>query len=192
MARTWASSCIGLGRVVDPDDPLAGRPGDGLHHTRKADLGRRGSDLSPGGDDPEAGLGKGRGRQALPHDRLVPGTGDGAGRTVPEAQLLGGQGGDDHTLVVDGQDGVERGSVVQEHDGGHSRGGVTHGHDKGPVAHGATERLAVLGADHDVDAEAPGGGEKIRCPVGGRGEQQEDPGHPPILAATGNAEARAP
>jgi hypothetical protein len=38
----------------------------------------------------------------------------------------------------------------------------------------------------------PGGGDEVRCPVGGCGQEQEDPGHPPILAPTGYAEARAP
>ena len=31
--------------------------------------------------------------------------------------------------------------------------GVSQGHDEGPVTHGAAKRLAVLGADHDLDAQ---------------------------------------
>ena len=87
---------LGLGGIVDPDDPLAGRPGDGLHHARIADVGGRGGDVGTGRRRRVGGLGDGRQRPGVPASRLVPGAGDGIGRTVTQAQLLGGQGGD-HT-----------------------------------------------------------------------------------------------
>ena len=42
----------------------------------------------------------------------------------------------------------------------------------------------MFGSDHDANPEASGGCNEVRGPVGGRGQQQEDPVHPPMMVAT--------
>jgi hypothetical protein len=102
---------------------------------------------------------------------------------VPEAESFGGHGRNHHPLVVDGQDGIERGPAVQSGDGLHRGFLVGQRHHHGPIAHGLGQRLAVLGADDDLHTQPVGGGHEVRCPIGRSGQEQEDPGHPPILAA---------
>jgi hypothetical protein len=42
----------------------------------------------------------------------------------------------------------------------------------------------MFGSDHDINPQASGGDNEVRGPVGSSGQQQEDPGHPPMMVAT--------
>ena len=103
---------------------------------------------------------------------------------MAESQARGRGRCDHHALVVDGQNGIEWAPTMQGHDGAHRGVDVGQRHHHGAVTHGAGQGLTMFGPDHDVDPQASGGGNEVRGPVGGSGQQQEDPGHPPMMVAT--------
>ncbi len=89
-----------------------------------------------------------------------------------------------HALVVDGQHRVERAPTMKGHDGLTAASTSARGTTTARSPMDAGQGLTMFGADHDVDPETSGGGNEVRGPVGGRGQQQEDPGHPPMMVAT--------
>ena len=101
-----------------------------------------------------------------------------SGGLAAQAESLGGEGGDQHALVVDGHHGVERpaagaGVVIAATEASGSARSTT----SGPVAHGLGQRLLGVRRHHHLDVEAGGGGQEVRGLVGTAGEQEQDAGH---------------
>ena len=90
--------------------------------------------------------------------------------------------GHDQALVVDGQHGVQRQTVMQSGDDLHRGDDVLQGDDDGPVSHGPGHGLASWGTHDDVDVEAPGGVQEILGPVGLSGQEEKNAGHSPRMA----------
>ena len=103
---------------------------------------------------------------------------------MAQPQTLGRRGGNRDSLVIDCEDGVERCSTMEGHDGLNRGVASSERHDDSSVAHGSGQGLAMLGSDHDVDTQASGRTQEVRGPVGGRRQQQEDPGHGPRMVSS--------
>ena len=94
-----------------------------------------------------------------------------------EAEALGGERGDEDTLIVDCHDRVE-GRPLGEGDDGLGRGlRAAQVHAQRPVSHDPGERLSPLGGDHHLDAERRRRVEEVRRPVRRRGQQKQQAGH---------------
>ena len=57
-------------------------------------------------------------------------------------------------------------------------------HEHGPVAHRLGQGLRLLGSDDNLDPQTSRRGQEVRGPVGARGQQQEDPGHSPMMVSS--------
>ena len=161
--------------IVDADHALTPRAVERLHHPGVGEVGR--------GVDDEPRLRHLRPCQRGPHRRLVAGGGDRGGRVVGEAESLARGGGDQDTPVVDRHHRVDRGPSVERDDGVGGHLGVVERHHHGPIAHPCCQRLRLLRADDHLDAETGRRPHEIGRPVGGGGQQEEDPRHGPIMTA---------
>ena len=95
-----------------------------------------------------------------------------------EAEALGGERGDEDTLIVDRHDGVE-GRPLGEGDDGLGGGlRAAQVHAQRPVSHHPDKRLPPLGGDHHFGAERRRRVEEVRRPVRRRGQQKKQAGHP--------------
>jgi hypothetical protein len=72
---------------------------------------------------------------------------------VAQPQALSCCGRDLDSLIIDGQDSVERCPPIEGNDGLHCGVGRIQRHDHGPVAEELGQGLRMLGADHDVNTQ---------------------------------------
>jgi hypothetical protein len=163
---------------------LARGPRDGFHDTRKADLESCVNDVTVRRDYSIFWLTNRRRRETLSHDDLVASRDGRVERVVPQTKPRRGRTGDDKALVVDSQYRVERVSNMQLGDGFNGAANIVEGKYDGAVTHGARHRLSVFGAYDDVNLQSTCGDQKISRPVRRGRQQQQDTGHPPMMAAS--------
>jgi hypothetical protein len=89
---------------------------------------------------------------------------------VAQAQALRGTGRGHRPLIVHGDDGVERGDLVEGHHGVGCGLGVAERDLQHPCA--LSEDRRHLAPDDHVEVERPGGVEEVRGAIGGRRKKE--------------------
>ena len=166
------------GRIVGPDHTTTARESRGLHHAREADIGH----VIGVGEHSKARLRHlGRGQRG-PHRDLVPRARRRLGSVVRKAEALSGASGDEHALVVDRDDGVDRPTAVELLDRCGPSLGIVERHDDRSIPHGVGEHGALLRSDDDLDPERASGRNEIGGTVRRSRQEEKYPIHRPIMA----------
>ncbi len=164
-------------RVVGPDHSAARGESHGLDDAREADVG----DVVGVVEDLEARLRNFRGHERGAHRRLVASSGHCIRRIVREAEPLACVRGDEHALIVDGDDGIDASSGIERVDGRSAAFGIVEWDDDSSIAHGLGQHRLLLGRHDHLSAERPRGSDEISRPVGGGRQQKKHPRHLRII-----------